>query len=59
MMDEEVCRNVLEVLQRELGADGLAPFLRLHRSRGGDKWRNHPSLGAVLQSISTNRNRES
>ena len=36
MTDEEFYRHALKVLQRELGADGLARFLRLSRSGGGD-----------------------
>ena len=36
MSDEQFERHALEVLGRELGADGLARFLRLHRSGPGD-----------------------
>ena len=32
MTDEQFERYAMEVLQRELGADGLASFLRLNRS---------------------------
>lgn len=31
MTDQEFTRHALEVLKRELGADGLARFLRLNR----------------------------
>lgn len=36
MTDEEFYRHPLEVLQRKLGAHGLARFLRLSRSGGSD-----------------------
>jgi hypothetical protein len=36
MTDEQFERHALEVLGRELGADGLARFLRLNRSGTGD-----------------------
>ena len=36
MTDEEFERHALAVLQRELGAAGLARFFRLHRSGSGD-----------------------
>jgi hypothetical protein len=36
MTDEQFERYALEVLKRELGLDGLARFLRLHRSGTGD-----------------------
>ena len=36
MTDEQFERYALEVLQRELGADGLARFLRLNRSGKGN-----------------------
>src|SRR5690349_8383656 len=36
MTDEQFERFALELLQRELGADGLARFLRLNRSGKGD-----------------------
>jgi len=35
MTDEEFMRHALEVLNRELGADGLARFLPLSRSGPG------------------------
>jgi hypothetical protein len=40
MTDEKFYRHALEVLQSELGADGLARFLRLDRSDGGDHTRD-------------------
>jgi hypothetical protein len=36
MTDEQFDRYALEVLQRELGPDGLARFLRLNRSGKGN-----------------------
>ena len=40
MTDEELYRHAVEVLKRELGADGLARFLRLYRSGSGDYTRD-------------------
>jgi hypothetical protein len=36
MTDEDFERHALAILQRELGLDGLARFLRLNRSGSGD-----------------------
>lgn len=36
MTDREFQRHALSILQRELGAEGFARFLRLYRSGGGD-----------------------
>ena len=36
MTDLEFQRHALSILQRELGAEGFARFLRLYRSGGGD-----------------------
>jgi hypothetical protein len=53
--------HALEVLQRELGADGLARFLRLGRSVGGDytgdgeEWQQELTLDEALASIRVNR----
>jgi len=61
MTDEEFYRHALEVLQRELGADGLARSLRLSRSGGGDytrdrdEWQQELTLDEVLASIRVNR----
>jgi TnpA family transposase len=61
MTDEEFYRHALEVLQRELGADGLARFLRLHRSGAGDytrdraQWQRDSTLDQVLESIHKHR----
>jgi len=40
MTDEDFERHALAILQRELGPDGLARFLRLNRSAGGDYTRD-------------------
>jgi hypothetical protein len=40
MSDEDFERHALAVLQRELGLDGLARFLRLYRSGSGDYTRD-------------------
>lgn len=61
MTDEEFYRHALEVLQRELGADGLARFLRLSRSGGGDYTRDREkrlrdlTFDEILASIRVNR----
>ena len=53
MSDEDFERHALAVLQRELGIDGLARFLRLYRSGSGDYTRDrHQWLdGATIQEI--------
>jgi hypothetical protein len=53
MGDEDFERHALAVLQRELGLDGLARFLRLYRSGTGDYTRDrHRWLeGATIQDI--------
>jgi hypothetical protein len=53
MSDEDFERHALAVLQRELGLDGLARFLRLYRSGTGDYTRDrHRWLeAATIQEI--------
>ena len=53
MSDEDFERHALAILQRELGLDGLARFLRLYRSGSGDYTRDrHRWLeGATIQEI--------
>jgi hypothetical protein len=53
MSDEDFERQALAILQRELGLDGLARFLRLYRSGSGDYTRDrHLWLdGATIQEI--------
>jgi hypothetical protein len=65
MTDEQFERHVLEVLKRELGADGLARFLRLNRSGSGDytgdraEWQKDLTLDQILNSIREHRGRPS
>jgi hypothetical protein len=40
MSDEQFERHALAVLQRELGVDGLARFLRVYRAGTGDYTRD-------------------
>jgi len=61
MTDEQFQRHALGVLKRELGADGLARFLRLHRSGEGDytrdrdKWQKDLTLDEIMESIHKHR----
>jgi len=54
MSDEQFDRYALEVLQRELGPDGLARFLRLNRSGKGDytrdrmQWQKRRSVAEIV-----------
>jgi hypothetical protein len=57
MTDEQFERHALEVLGRELGADGLARFLRLNRSGTRDyttsrgAWQKDLTVDEILDSI--------
>jgi hypothetical protein len=57
LTDEEFERCAFEVLRRELGASGLARFLRLHRSGQGDYtkertvWQKNLTMDQILDSI--------
>jgi len=57
MTDEEFDRYALEVLQRELGPDGLARFLRLNRSgrrdytRDRTEWQKGLSVAGIVDSL--------
>ena len=57
MTDAQFGRYALEVLQRELGPDGLARFLRLNRSGKGDytrdriEWQKHLSVAGIVDSL--------
>jgi hypothetical protein len=63
MTDEQFERYALEVLRRELGADGLARFLRLNRSGSGDyttsrsAWQKDLTVDEILDSIDERRHR--
>ena len=57
MTDEQFDRYALQVLGRELGADGLARFLRLNRSGKGDytqdrmHWQKNLSVAEIVASM--------
>jgi len=57
MTDEQFERFALEVLQRELGLDGLARFLRLNRSGKGDytrdrlAWQENLTIDEIIASL--------
>ncbi|MBI2688044.1 MAG: hypothetical protein HYX27_17180 [Acidobacteria bacterium] len=61
LTDEQFERHALEVLKRELGAAGLARFLRLDRSGTGDytrdreEWQKRLTLDQILESIRGHR----
>ncbi|MEK7753763.1 MAG: hypothetical protein AAB654_17710, partial [Acidobacteriota bacterium] len=61
LTDEQFERHALDVLKRELGADGLARFLSLHRSGSGDythdriEWHKDLSVDQILESIRRRR----
>ena len=61
LTDEQFERHALDVLLRELGADGFARYLRLHRSGHGDytrdrdEWQKDLSLDQILESIRAHR----
>jgi hypothetical protein len=44
MTDQEFQHHALSILQRELGADGFARFLRLYRSGRGDYTKERDQL---------------
>jgi hypothetical protein len=57
MTDEQFERYALEALQRELGGDGFARFLRLNRSGQGNytrdrtQWQKNLSVSAIVDSL--------
>jgi len=61
LTDEQFERHALDVLKRELGADGLARFLRLNRSGSGDythdrdEWQKDLTLDRIVESIREHR----
>ena len=61
MNDEQFERHALDVLRRELGLDGLARFLRLHRSGLGDyttdrvQWQKDMTVDEIVESIRSRR----
>ena len=61
MTDEQFERHALDLLRRELGLDGLARFLRLHRSGSGDytkdraAWQKGLTVDQILQEMGSPR----
>jgi hypothetical protein len=61
MTDEDFERHALAILQRELGLDGLARFLRLNRAIGGDytrdrhKWLNGATIDDIMAEVESRR----
>ena len=61
LSDEQFERHALDLLQRELGPDGLARFLRLNRAGTGDytpdreQWHKDLTLDQILESIRKHR----
>lgn len=57
MSDEEFGRHALDILQRELGVDGLARFLRVYRAGKGDytrdrhRWLNGVGVQEIMSEI--------
>ena len=57
MTDAEFDSLAFDVLRRELGADGLARFIRMHRSGSGDytatrdTWQRNLSVDDIAESI--------
>ena len=61
MTDEDFERHAFAILQRELGVDGLARFLRLNRAGSGDytrdrrKWLNGTTIEDIVAELQTHR----
>lgn len=61
LTDEQLERHALDLLQRELGPDGLARFLRFNRSGAGDytrdraHWQKELTVDEILASIRQHR----
>jgi hypothetical protein len=57
MNDEQFERYALQVLQRELGPDGLARYLRIDRSGKGDytrdrvRWQKDLTVAEIVASL--------
>lgn len=55
LTDEQFERHALDLLKRELGADGLARFLRLNRSNAGDyaldrhEWQSKVTVDQIVE----------
>ena len=65
MTDAEFENAAFDLLRRELGADGLARFLRLHRAGDGDYtseragWQQDMSVEDIAESIRRKRTTKS
>ena len=61
MTDEDFERHALTILQRELGLDGLARFLRLNRASNGDytrdrhKWLSGVTIDDIMTEIESRK----
>ena len=61
LTDEQLERHALDVLKRELGVDGPARLLRLHRSGSGDYsrdrigWQEDLTVDQIIESIRQQR----
>jgi len=61
MSDEQFSAHVLQILDRELGADGLARFLRVSKNRGKDftrdrhKWQKGLTVRQIMEDIEKHR----
>jgi hypothetical protein len=62
MTDEQFERYALEILQREIGPDGLARFLRLNRSGKGNytqdrmQWQSSLSVAEIVATLNHSDN---
>jgi hypothetical protein len=61
MTDEEFERYTLELLQKELGAYGMARFLRMYRAGSGDytrdrhKWLSAATIDEIAEEMKERR----
>ncbi len=61
MTDEQFRQHALEILQRELGVDGFARFLRVYRPGTGDytrdrrKWQRDITVQDIMEDIRKRR----
>jgi hypothetical protein len=61
LSDEEFRQHALEILQRELGAAGLARFVRVYRPVAGDytrdrrKWQHGITVDQIADEIKKSR----
>ncbi len=61
MSDEQLNQRAMEILQRELGADGFARFLRVYRPGTGDftrdrrTWQSGFTVRQIVEDIKKRR----